>query len=88
MDKRTTSVLAYISLLGWLIAFCAGDKEGAKFHLNQGLVIGLFSLLSFIPCVGALWSIFILVCAVMGLLAAINDEEKQVPLLGKITLIK
>ena len=71
-----------------MIAFVAGDKEGAKFHLNQALLILLFSLLSVIPCIGWLWGIFMIVCWVMGLIAAINEEEKPVPLLGGIKLLK
>ncbi len=39
MDKKTTGIIAYITWIGWIVAFCAGDKEGAKFHLNQALVI-------------------------------------------------
>ena len=88
MDKRTTGIVAYITWIGLLIALCAGDREGAKFHLNQALVIWLFGLLGFIPCVGWIWSVFILVCWIMGLIAAINEEEKRVPLIGNITLLK
>lgn len=88
MDKKTTGIVAYITLIGWIIAFCAGDKEGAKFHLNQVLVIYLFALLGLIPCIGWIWEIFILVCWIMGLIAAINDEEKEVPLIGKIRILK
>ncbi len=88
MDKKTTGIVAYITWIGWIIAFCAGDKEGAKFHLNQVLVIYLFALLGLIPCIGWIWEIFILVCWIMGLIAAINDEEKEVPLIGKIRIIK
>lgn len=88
MDKKTTSIVAYITWIGLVIAFCAGDKEGAKFHLNQALVIFLFGLLSVIPCIGIIWGIFIFVCWIMGLIAAINQEEKPVPLIGKIQLLK
>ncbi len=88
MDKRTTGIVAYITWIGLVIALVAGDKEGAKFHLNQALVIFLFSLLSLIPCIGWLWGIFMLVCWIMGLIAAINEEEKPVPLLGGIRLLK
>lgn len=88
MDKKATSIVAYIGWLGWLIAFLAGDKEGGKFHLNQALVLNLFALLSAIPVLGWLWSIFILVCAIMGIISAANGEEKPVPLLGKITILK
>ena len=88
MDTKTTSIVAYITWIGLLIAFCAGDREGAKFHLNQALVIFLFGLLGLIPCIGWIWSIFMLVCWVMGLIAAINQEEKPVPLIGQIQLLK
>jgi len=88
MDKKTTSIVAYLTWIGLIIALCAGDKEGAKFHINQALVIFLFSLLSIIPCVGMIWAIFMVVCWIMGLIAAINQEEKRVPLIGNINLIK
>lgn len=88
MDTKTTSIVAYITWIGLIIAFCAGDKEGARFHLNQALVIFLFTLLGAIPCIGQIWAIFMVVCWIMGLIAAINQEEKPVPLIGGITLIK
>jgi uncharacterized membrane protein len=88
MDARTTGIVAYITWIGLLIALVAGDKEGAKFHLNQALVIFLFGLLTPIPCLGQIWAIFIVVCWVMGLIHAINEEEIPVPLIGQITLIK
>ena len=88
MDKKTTSIVAYLTWIGLLIAIFAGDKEGALFHINQALVILLFSLLSIIPCVGWIWGIFMLVCWIIGLIAAINQEEKEVPLIGKIRLLK
>ena len=83
MDAKTTGIVAYLTWIGLLIALLAGDKEGAKFHINQALVIMLFSLLSPIPCIGWAWGIFMLVCWIMGLIAAINEEEKPVPELVK-----
>ena len=88
MDAKTTSIVAYLTWIGLIIAVVAGDKEGAKFHVNQALVIMLFSLLSIIPCIGWIWGIFMLVCWIMGLIAAINQEEKEVPLIGRIKILK
>ena len=88
MDTKTTSIVAYITWIGLIIALCAGDREGAKFHLNQALVIFLFSLISVIPCIGWIWGVFMLVCWIMGLIAAINQEEKPVPLIGGIQILK
>ena len=75
MDKKTTGIVAYLTWIGWLIALLAGDKEGAKFHINQALVILLFSLLSIIPCIGWIWGIFMIVCWFIGFIAAINEED-------------
>jgi uncharacterized membrane protein len=88
MNARTTSILAYITLIGFIIAFCVGDREGAKFHLNQALVIFLFSFLSWIPFIGWLWGILMFIFWILGLIAAINGEEKPVPIIGGIKIIK
>ncbi len=96
MDTKTTSIVAYLTWIGTVIAFVAGDKEGAKFHLNQALVVIIAqivcSFVMVIPVigwiVGIIGSIFVFVCWIIGLIAAINQEEKEVPLLGKIKILK
>ena len=96
MDKKITSVVAYLTWIGLIIAFVAGDKDGAKFHLNQALVIWLagiiLGIVAVIPIlgwiVGLVGSIFLFVCWIMGLVYAIQEQEKEVPILGKFKLLK
>lgn len=100
MDTKTTSWVSYITFIGWIVAYCAGDKEGAKFHLNQSLLIWLGYLcvviasipLAFIPFLGWLVIyaayVFLFVVWIIGLIAAINQEEKELPLIGKIKILK
>lgn len=100
MDKKTTSWVAYITFIGWIVAYCAGDKEGAKFYLNQALVIWIgyacvavaSVILIFIPIMGWLTSvaanIFLFVCWIIGLINAIKQEEKELPLIEKIKILK
>ena len=96
MDTKTTGIVAYLTWIGLLIAYLAGDKEGAKFHINQALVIFLFSIaggiVTAIPFVGwiigGLWDLFMLACWIMGLVFAIQAQEKEVPLIGKIHILK
>lgn len=96
MDKKVTSIVSYFTLIGWLIAYLAGDKEGAKFHLNQSLVLLLANIaVSFVGCIPFIgWilalvgGIFVFVCWILGLIAAVKQEEKEMPLLGKIKLLK
>ncbi|MGN0683111.1 MAG: hypothetical protein ACI4JY_05485 [Oscillospiraceae bacterium] len=89
MDTKTTGIVAYLTWIGLLIAFLAGDKEGAKFHLNQGLVLVIASIVcGIIPFLGWAAEIFVFVCWIIGFIGAIQGEEKEMPLLGKIKIIK
>ena len=89
-------IVAYLTWIGLLVAFLAGDKEGAKFHLNQALVLLIANLillvLGRIPVIGWLISlvggIFLFVCWIMGLIYACQDQEKEVPLIGQIKILK
>ncbi len=96
MDKKTTGIVGYLTWIGFLIAFLAGDKEGAKFHLNQSLVIWLgyicAGVFNWIPLIGWLFSlvayIFLFVCLILGLMYAIKEQETEVPLIGQIKILK
>ncbi len=100
MDKKITSIVAYFTLIGWLIAYLVGDKNGAKFHLNQALVLAIAEILlgivggvlGIIPIVGGIISsvlgILLFVLWILGLVAAIKGENKAVPVLGGIKILK
>lgn len=96
MDKKTTSWISYISWVGWLIGFFSGDKEGAKFHLNQSLIVNIMfsaaTVTSWIPVIRwfIAWPgyVFTTVCFVIGLIAAIKQEENEIPLVGKLKILK
>ena len=95
MDKKTTGIVAYITFIGWLIAFLAGDKEGAKFHLNQSLLLVLGNVvvwgLGFIPVIkNFTWILSLILFAfwIIGIYHAIKEEEKELPLIGGIKILK
>ncbi|MCR4903036.1 MAG: hypothetical protein K6A23_09265 [Butyrivibrio sp.] len=90
MSPKTAGIVAYITLIGLIVAALAGDKNDpyVKFHLNQALVIWLFSLLKYIPYIGWMWSIFMFVCWIMALVGAASGETRQIPLLGSIHILK
>jgi uncharacterized membrane protein len=95
MDKKTTGIVGYLTWIGFIIAICAGDRKNANFHLNQALLCLLGSTLGSIvmlipiigPIIGGLWNILMLVCWILGLVAAINEEEKEIPVLGKLKIL-
>ena len=43
-NKHRTDVVAYLTLVGWLIAYFCGDRAASRFHLNQALAILLADL--------------------------------------------
>lgn len=93
MDKKVTGIVAYITLIGWAIAYLIGDREGAKFHMNQALVLALAELVvgivgSIIGIVGTVLGVVVFVLWVIGIVGAIQGKEKKVPLLGDIVLLK
>ena len=95
MSKKLTDVIAYLSWIGLLIAFIAGDRENCKFHLNQSLVIWLagviLGVVAIVPILGWIvafvgW-IFLVVCWFIGIINAACGVEREVPLVGHVHLI-
>lgn len=95
MSKKTTDIVAYITWIGWIVAFCAGTKQESKFHLNQALVIWLINIilaiLANIPVVNivaGILSIVMFVFWIIGLVGACQGKEKELPLIGGIKILK
>lgn len=103
MDKKVTGIVAYITIIGWIIAYLAGDKENAKFHLNQALVINIISIIislaakiiGIIPILG--WIVAVLLSivnlvlfafAIVGIIYACQDQDKPLPIIGGIKILK
>ncbi|MFK7950558.1 MAG: DUF4870 domain-containing protein [Saprospiraceae bacterium] len=93
-DEKKAAIVAYITLIGFLISMFSLHKEGDKlsaFHLRQSLglmVVGLCSsILLFIPILGWLAygviAILLLISWIIGLVSAINEEKKEVFFFGK-----
>ena len=90
LSPKAAAIMAYIPAF-WIIAILASDYKNNKFiryHLNQGLILSLFMMLSPIPIVGWAWGIFMAVCLIMGIVNANGGKNKPLPLIGKIALIK
>jgi uncharacterized membrane protein len=89
MDAKTKSIIAHITIIGWLIALILNNQnEGAKdemtsFYLRQ--LLGLYLagiILTFIPIIGWLASIVVLIFWIISLLGSLSGDMKKVPLLG------
>lgn len=92
-EGKNIAIIAYITIIGLIIAFVMNsDKknEFAKYHIRQSLGLALTGLglgmIGMIPILGwiiNLVGIFVLLFMwIMGLVNAINGQEKPVPILG------
>ena len=96
MTKKATSIVAYITVIGWLIAWFAGDREGAKVHLNNGLLLVLASLINgvigYFPLISGLIydliGIAIFAFIIIGIVYAAQDQDKELPLIGGIKILQ
>lgn len=101
--NKLMAVLAYIGILVLIPIFAAKDSKFARFHANQGLVLMIveiaisviIGILSWIPVVGVIISIIgglvglcAFVLAIIGIINAVNGKAKELPLIGKIRILK
>lgn len=92
--NKVISAIAYA--IFFLPLIVDKDSEFGKFHANQGLLLLIVSLIGnailTISIVGVLLlpvlNIGVLVLFVIGVVNAINGQAKELPLIGKYTLIK
>lgn len=96
MDNKALSIIAYITIIGWLISFVVGkDKADGflKYHLKQGLALFLFAIafnflffmiVMFVPSLSFLGYLGYAVWALMiiGIINAANNVEKPLPIIG------
>ncbi|WP_435579255.1 DUF4870 domain-containing protein [Gilvibacter sp.] len=91
-DGKTIAIISYITLIGWIIALVMHQSNKTSlgaYHIRQMLGLMLISLA--ISLVGRvlgiamiLWilNIGLLVFWVLGLVSAVQGEEKPVPIIG------
>lgn len=95
-NPKLTGIVCYLHWIGWLIAYFAGDREGAKVHLNSAAVL---FILSFIFTLAArLGAVFLTIFSfaqmgigvlwIIGFIYAIKNEPKELPIIGGIHIIK
>ncbi|WP_316843754.1 DUF4870 domain-containing protein [Pedobacter psychrodurus] len=98
MDNKTLSIISYITIIGWLVAYFSGkDKADAllKYHLRQSLGLAIVSIVfniaftiiaSIVPSLSFLGLVgyAFIILWILGIINAANGALKPVPLIGKM----
>ena len=88
-NNKLYNVLSYLNL--WLVGLLvAPNDQDVKFHVNQGIILTIgwvaAGILSFILAFAIY--VFIGVLAIMGIINAAKGLQKELPLIGKIKILK
>lgn len=99
-QNKVMAILAYIGILFLIPLLAAPQSQFARFHANQGLVLFIVDIILgvvvriclFIPIVGLIISSVVGLCIfllmVLGIVNAASGKGKELPLIGKIRIIK
>ena len=99
-DNKIMGILAYLGILFLVPYLAAKESPFAKFHANQGCVLFIAEIalyvvafiLVFIPYIGWLISYVLylgcFVLMILGIVNAVKGEMKELPLIGKFTILK
>jgi len=94
-SDQAMGIISYISWIGFIVAIAAGkngNNEYSKYlkrHLNNSLILNLFSLLfMFIPVIGWICNIVVFVIWLLCFINSIMGKYYAAPLFGKIEIFK
>jgi len=84
-DSKLFAALSYLWLLSVVMLVLKKDDEFVRFHAKQGTVIFAVSIiLWFIPIIGWLLQIAVLIAVVIGFLKAYSGERFKMPVVGDL----
>lgn len=91
-SPKSIAIVSYITIIGWIVALVLNKKDRSElsdFHIRQALGIHLMFVLSrmlgFIlgGTLSSALSIFAFILLIIGILDAIGERSKPIPLLGE-----
>ena len=96
MSGKNIAIVSYLFMIGWIIALLSHNDSKQKesigaFHLRQSLGIMLTGIVltAVPPYIGVAFAssiagIAVMVLWIIGFVAAVQGEEKEVPIVGKL----
>ena len=96
MSTKATGIVAYLTEIGWIISYFAGDREGAKVHLNQCLVLFFLNVIcdlasnlgTVMALLFGLAEFALMIFWLIGFIYACTGQNVEIPLIGKMHILK
>lgn len=99
-SNKVMGVLAYLGILVLIPLLAAKDSPFARFHTNQGIIVLILgiavgivnAIVGLIPVVGTIIQWILIICiwifVILGIVNVVNGKAKDLPLFGKIRILK
>jgi len=91
-EGKTIAIISYITIIGLIIAFIMNQNKKnsfASFHIRQatgiailGVIISMLSNYLNLGFIGTILGLAVLALSIIGIISAVQGEEKKIPLLG------
>jgi len=92
-SNKLMGILAYLGILVFIPLLVAKNSKFARFHVNQGLILFICIVVSWIigrfsPAVAGVLDIVIFVLAIIGIFNVVKGVTKKLPLIGNFRIIQ
>jgi len=91
MDDKTKSIVAHITLIGWIVALVMNQSDkgpNTSFYLRQNLGLMILAVLGsvlgmiLLPIISSIVGIAVLVLWILSLIGSLSGEQKATPVVG------
>ncbi|HXR81665.1 MAG TPA: hypothetical protein VN763_12135 [Saprospiraceae bacterium] len=91
MDDKTKSIVAHITLIGWIIALVMNQSDkgpNTSFYLRQNLglwilaIVGSILGMLILPILSTIVGVCVLILWIISLIGSLSGEQKATPIVG------
>ncbi|HEX5112523.1 MAG TPA: hypothetical protein VFV79_06740 [Saprospiraceae bacterium] len=91
MDDKTKSIVAHITLIGWIIALVMNQSDkgpNTSFYLRQNLGLMILALagsilgIAIYPLISTIIGVAVLILWILSLIGSLSGEQKLTPVFG------
>jgi uncharacterized membrane protein len=91
MDDKTKSIVAHLTLVGWVIALVMNQSDkgpNTSFYLRQMLGITVLSLVGWllsmapVPYLSTVFYVLVLILWILSLVGSLSGQQKPIPVVG------